>query len=375
MNKPQPTYFPNLDGWRFLCFLSVFFYHSFHTEVVEVKMSDTYHFITKEIFGNGNLGVNFFFVLSGFLITYLLFHEKHQNGKIDLRSFWMRRLLRIWPLFYFCVFFGFVIFPLIKIIFGQAPSETANPLMYLLFLNNFDLLANGLPDASVLGVLWSIAIEEQFYLIWPVILAVVPFKRSWFVFFFIILVSIISRVMNPTYMFSEYHTISCIGDMAVGGFGAWLILRFRTIQYRIETLSRSWIIFVYLWFILMYFFRDEIFTQYSGLKSLDRFIIALLIIFVILEQNYAKNSFFKMKEFKLFSKLGKYTYGMYCLHFVAILITLKLTQFMGLNKTLWEVVFLETTMALILTALIAYLSYRYLESPFLKLKAKFTTLK
>ena len=80
----KKIYFENLDGLRFLCFLSVFFFHSFHTENVLIKSSKFYLFFEKHLFGNGNLGVNFFFVLSGFLITYLLIEEKKLNGQIDI---------------------------------------------------------------------------------------------------------------------------------------------------------------------------------------------------------------------------------------------------------------------------------------------------
>src|SRR4051812_22277340 len=119
MNKQmtKKVYFENLDGLRFLCVLAVFFFHSFYTEFDYIKNQDSYFFIKKELFGNGNLGVNFFFVLSGFLITFLLIEEKKLNGQINLWKFWMRRILRIWPLFYFCVFFGFVIFPFLKTLF------------------------------------------------------------------------------------------------------------------------------------------------------------------------------------------------------------------------------------------------------------------
>jgi peptidoglycan/LPS O-acetylase OafA/YrhL len=361
--NPTP-FFPNLDGWRFLCFLSVFFYHSFHTDNSAIKANEWYTFITREVFGNGNLGVNFFFVLSGFLITYLLFHEKQQTGRVAIPSFWMRRVLRIWPLFYFCVFFGFVLFPFIKTLFGQIPSETATPWMYLTFLNNFDLLANGLPDASVLGVLWSVAIEEQFYLIWPLLLAVVPFRYAWLVFTGIVGISIFSRVLNPTFLFSEYHTLSCIGDMAMGGFGAWAILRFAYVEKWITHLNKVFIVALYGVFIALYFMRDEWLMSNPYFVHIDRTIISVLILFVILEQNYAQNSFYKMQRFTHISRLGKYTYGMYCLHFIAILITLKITGMTGLNQSLWQVVFLETGLALLLTILIAKLSYTYFEQPF-----------
>src|SRR5690606_19427107 len=112
------------------------------------------------LFGNGNLGVNFFFVLSGFLITYLLLIEMQLRGRINIGSFYIRRALRIWPLFYFCVAFGFIAFPFFKSMLGEIPNESANVVSYLFFLNNFDFIKNP-PDSSVLSVLWSVAIEEQ----------------------------------------------------------------------------------------------------------------------------------------------------------------------------------------------------------------------
>src|SRR5690349_4366985 len=119
----KKIYFENLDGLRFFCFLFVFFFHSFHTEFDYIKSTDFYQHIKKDIFGNGNLGVNFFFVLSGFLITYLLIEEKELNSQIDIKKFWIRRILRIWPLFYLCVIIGFFIFPILKSAFGLQPNE------------------------------------------------------------------------------------------------------------------------------------------------------------------------------------------------------------------------------------------------------------
>ena len=96
----KKIYFKNLDGLRFLCFLTVFFYHSFQTESANVKSSSVYQFIKFGLAENGFLGVNFFFVLSGFLITYLLIKEKELNKNINIPNFWVRRILRIWPLYF-----------------------------------------------------------------------------------------------------------------------------------------------------------------------------------------------------------------------------------------------------------------------------------
>jgi len=81
MSEKKHVYFENLDALRFLSFLAVFFYHRFSTEFANVTPSQVYQFIKKGVFGNGNLGVNFFFVLSGFLITYLLIAERKKDRK------------------------------------------------------------------------------------------------------------------------------------------------------------------------------------------------------------------------------------------------------------------------------------------------------
>lgn len=370
--KKKRIYFENLDGLRFLCFLSVFMFHSFHTEYQAIANHYIYKIIKVDLFGNGNIGVNFFFVLSGFLITFLLIEEKKLNGNIDLKKFWIRRMLRIWPLFYFCVLFGFYIFPILKTMFGQVPNETANISYYLVFLNNFDFIKNGLPDSSMLGLLWSVAIEEQFYLVWPIILFALPIKRYWMAFVAIIAGSLIFRAFNDVAILHEHHTLSCIGDMAIGAFGAWLVNQFESIKEYFTKISRWQIILFYLLFFGVFFFRDELLFGSYGIRIFERSFIAIIILMIILEQNYAERSLFKMSRLVFISKLGVISYGLYCLHKLAILITINITKIVGLNNELWHVIVLETSLALIITVVISQLSYKYYESPFLKLKNKYS---
>lgn len=371
-DKQQQIFFENLDGLRFLCFLAVFFFHSFHTEFQEIKSDEYYTVIKKGIFGNGNLGVNFFFVLSGFLITYLLIKEKEIRHKINIPFFWIRRILRIWPLYFLCVIFGFFIFPLIKSFLGQTPNETAHIFYYLTFLNNFDFIKNGLPDSSNLGVLWSIAIEEQFYFIWPIILALVPIKKMWIIFISIILGSITFRYFYQSPILYEHHTLSCIGDMAVGALGSWLILQKPKFLQRIISLKKFYIFIIYLVFISIFFFRKELFYWNEVLKITERIIIAFIILLIILEQNYSIKSFFKMSKFKRISYLGTISYGLYCLHFIGILITINITRILRINDHFWQVMILETSIALFLTIIISKLSFKIVEKPFLNLKNKFS---
>lgn len=365
-------HFQNIDGLRFFCFLSVFFFHSFHTNYEEIKSSSFYYFIKFDLFGNGNLGVNFFFVLSGFLITFLLIKEKELNEKINIKKFWIRRILRIWPLYFFCVFFGFVIFPFLKKLFGQIPNETANPWYYIGLINNFDFIKKGPPDASILGVLWSVAIEEQFYFIWPLILHIFPKKKYWIPFTLIIISSLFFRARNDSYTMHEFHTLSCIGDMATGAFGAWLITQFEKFKNVIEYLKKILIVIIYSIFLLIYLFRNELFQGTYITRIFEREFIAIVILLIILEQSYSKNSLFKMSNLKVPSKLGLITYGCYCFQFIGILITINTTRILGINKNLWQTLLIDTPISLIITIIISMISYRFFETPFLNLKEKFT---
>jgi len=371
-SKPDnKLYFENLDGLRFFCFLSVFFFHSFITDDPAITAAPIYHFIKVSLFGNGFLGVNFFFVLSGFLITYLLIKEKMTNNFINISNFWMRRVLRIWPLYIVCVFYGFVIFPFTKIFAGGVPNETANPWLYLSFLSNYDSIYHGLPDAIGLGVLWSVAVEEQFYLTWPLILFFFPVNKFWMPLCFILAGSVVFRAIYDVPILNELHTLSCIGDMAIGGLGAWLILQSTSFKNRIHNLPKQAIFFIYIVFVVVFLFRDEFMLSNFWLRVLERPIISGIMLCIILEQCFAKNSFYKMGRFKWASRLGIITYGLYCLHVFVISVTRGLTKMAGLNKHVWQVVFLETIVSLLISIGIGLISYRFLEAPFLKLKDKF----
>lgn len=368
----KKLYFENLDGARFLSFFMVFLYHSFYTEIPEIKESKIYKLFTETLFDNGNLGVNFFFVLSGFLITYLLIDERVKFNKINIGYFYARRILRIWPVYFFCVFFGFFIFPQIKLLFGQTSNESASLVYYLTFINNFDFINKGLPDSSVLSVLWSIAVEEQFYFVWPLILVIFPLQKYWIPFLCLWLTSIIFRANFDTYLMHEFHTLSCISDMVIGAFAAWLIYFNNTFKNLITSLSKFKIGLIYLLLLIVFLFRQELFLENYVLRIFERSFIGIIFCLVILEQTYSVNSFFKFSNFPKFSNLGQISYGLYCYQFIGILIAIKITGILGLNKQLWQVIIIDTSLALSLTILISYISYRFYETPILRLKKHFT---
>lgn len=364
-------YFENLDGLRFFAFFAVFLHHSGFSELTSIQESPVYQgfqWITR----NGELGVNFFFVLSGFLITYLLLQEQKLKKTIHIPWFYMRRLLRIWPLYFATIFFGFVIFPLLKTMGGAIPNETANPYLYLFFLSNFNDLYNGLPDASVLGVLWSVAIEEQFYLFWPLLLAFLPTRHYLKAFTSIIIVSFTFRYYHEgNYLISKYHTFSAISDMCVGGSIAYLsFFKSKLITY-IKQLPSTIIGGSYLLGFLLLFFKQYIFTTALGGAS-ERLILSFFFAFIILEQTYAQHSLFKVGKWKRITYWGQYTYGLYCLHFIAILAAIIISKKIGTYTSLWGVLGFEVILSLAIAMGISWLSFHLFEKHFLKLKKRFS---
>jgi peptidoglycan/LPS O-acetylase OafA/YrhL len=122
-------------------------------------------FPLHRVFSNGWMGVDLFFVLSGFLITGILLDAKQSEGYF--KNFYARRCLRIWPLYYSLIIFMFVVIPLLRPSEAHTVFEKSSPWWaFPLFLQNF-LIPNSTLAAGPLGVTWSLAIEEQFYLLWP----------------------------------------------------------------------------------------------------------------------------------------------------------------------------------------------------------------
>lgn len=123
-----------------------------------------------QVFDRGFLGVDFFFVLSGFLITTLLLREEGRNGSFSFAGFYWRRLLRIFPVYYLVVTASTLYFGLVK----DDPATLERAPMYYLFLSNFLIEQTTLLDPT-----WSLSVEEQYYLLWPIALAWLP--RRWLV--------------------------------------------------------------------------------------------------------------------------------------------------------------------------------------------------
>lgn len=368
-NKAQKRiFFPNLDGLRFFSYVSVFFFHVWLLYFDRYQIPGRTGKILGFLFQNGEVGVNFFFVLSGFLITYLLIREKQLSGRIHVVNFYIRRILRIWPLFYLVVIFGIVIYPQLKILTGGEQFHIVNPWTYFVFANNFDFLRHGAP--AMVSILWSVAIEEQFYLRWPLILALVPLRKFKYVFFIIMAGSFIFRIFHAQdERVLMFHTLAVIGDMALGGLSAYYIIFNEAFQKWISTIPRWFILLIYGVTFMVILFRKDIF--HDSWMIFERIVFASLFAFMILEQNYSNHSFYKVGRFTRISKLGIYTYGLYCIHVSAMTVTELLFGKVGLDMKNPGILLLAGAVAFFVTIALAWLSYHYFEKRFLKLKNKF----
>lgn len=384
MIDSNKVFFPNLEGLRFFAFFVVFINHATGSLGYN-NHSEKFAYVRSHFFWNGDLGVSFFFVLSGFLITYLLLKEKELSGKINIKNFYLRRVLRIWPLYFLIVAMCLLVFPMFEnalpkwFPIGVSTSEI-NKWFYLTFTGNFDYIYNGINNFMI-GILWSVSIEEQFYLLWPLIIAFVPTKYLLKTFIIIILGSIAFRFFyaKGNLMIIKYHSLSSVSDLATGALIAYLACRQSVIEW-IEKTPKYMIVVVYLLLFILVPLRFYVWKfgiYYNHASSIMPVIFSSLFAFIILEQNYAKHSFYKISNWKIISSFGKYTYGMYCYHIIVFFVVLLAFHLMGINlngMSKYTFIFVVIT-SFFSTLLVSELSYRYYESFFLRLKNRFSIIR
>jgi peptidoglycan/LPS O-acetylase OafA/YrhL len=410
-------HFDNLDALRFIAFFSVFCLHMVSFGLY-FNGDGWYRWIEESLLLNGDLGVNFFFTLSGFLITNLLLQEREDTGKINIGSFYARRFLRIWPLYFALVFVGFFVLPSILNFFPQAnpfkPEFSLIPYdrlgYYLGFLVNFDLTANPYPS-PVLAVLWSISVEEQFYIFWPLLIAMVPRKYLIYSLLAVLIGTALFRFLQwheiaalfnqyqmgnvdiphpaeavarfdalrlkATYV-TRFHTFSILSDITMGALLAYGLFYSDRVRNYFKNLPQKSIVLPYMMAIGLIIIRDETYSLrfYSIIQfvhAIEPMLFSFIFAFIIGEQHYAENSFYKFGKLRTISSLGKYSYGMYIWHLVVIwgvFFTFKLLNLQPKVDNPW--VFLsQIIMCFLITLLVARISYTLIETPFLKFRNRF----
>ena len=345
---------PNLTSIRFfLAFLVLIWHVSLFSEN---RGFPTCNYLT--VFQKGTEAVYAFFALSGFLIIKQLFEEKTNTNTIDLRAFYLRRALRIFPLYYLVLSFGFLYYNFILPFFGFYFESNYNLLNgILLSISFFSNIFSSYSPGGILEVLWSIGVEEQFYLLIAPLFFLLPVKRltlflGAFTFFYFLL------YFSDAFMFlREFRMLFFY--FSFGGFCSIFLNRNR-IQFLIKKI-RLFILITLLLYFTTFLFKNNLNEVSYQLFTMLLFGTSILAL---------SQKPLPIFENKAMIYLGKISYGIYMYHSIVLqfvgLIYLKFISKLELNSVLGVVII--NLLVLVLTIIISHFSYRYYESYFLNFK-------
>ena len=394
----KKEYFKGLDSLRFFAALAVFFTHvelikkftGFGTHWIDpeeriTKFTVFQSVMSKEIDPlspliaySSALGVVFFFVLSGFLITYLLLKERQSNNSIAIGKFYLRRAFRIWPLYYLIFILGFFVLPYFEVfaVPGQdvffQPNFWGNLTLYALFMPNlaFSIYTTAVPN---IGQSWSIGVEEQFYLVWPLLIRKSKnvFKSILWIAGTIIalkgLILLSSPFLNSETLkvIKKFLAMSKLECMALGGLGAYVLFNKKEEILRIVYKPASQIISVLIIPALIYFMP----TAFEDILHLLFSISFLVIILNVASNDKALLRF----ENPVLQYLGRISYGFYMFHVMCIVFTIHiLDKYIGLDNDISTPQhILLYGISFLLTVAVSSLSYHIFEKAFIRLKDKY----
>ncbi|MDO8316023.1 MAG: acyltransferase [Flavobacterium sp.] len=307
-------------------------------------------------------GVSIFFALSGFLITYLLLLEKEKTS-INIKHFYIRRILRIWPLYYLYIIICLIVYYLFQINFEYSIVP-----FYILLAANIPIIINNM--LPFLGHFWSIGVEEQFYLFWPW-LARIDNKRllrsSFGLVLFLIILKLFFWFINYKWHYSLPLTVLSVSRfhiMIIGAIGAILYYnKSVVIKYclNIKTQIFCWLIMILLALNLFHI---------SSL--IDNEILGIVTVMIILAQITRTNYIVNLDN-KLFDFIGKISYGIYVIHPLIIFLS---PMILGKFKDSSFVNYIYVYGFILLSTItISYISYMFYEKKFIKLKGNFAKIK
>jgi len=372
-DEPAPrVYYPELDGLRFWAFLSVFL---FHQGLPSARVKSLAGATAARVFReNGWVGVQIFFVLSGYLITTLLLREEREFGRVDLRAFWVRRVLRIWPLYYLTVVLAFVVLPGLSgdlATPGGRENLARHLPAFLLFLGNWSMIARGPVTSDAQSVLWSVCVEEQFYLVVPLVVAAVrPRLRVGLVGVLIASAVALRAALAGSgcnQLTIQYNTLAQF-DTLLGGVLLALLLDG---EGRVQSAGRwvAWLQWPLYAAALWVLTRTELGHGPTWRRTWDFVAVwATAVGLVAVIRTVPGGLAWSLRRPRLV-ELGRISYGLYMYHEVALWLVPRLAERVGwFPFDHW----LLPAAALALTVLLARFSYQHLERRFLDLKRRWT---
>jgi len=373
IQNQERIYFLNLDIVRFWAAYMVVLFHIFYGWQANwgfpkfmVDSSGNLHYWAKFVenaIHNLSFGVDIFFLLSGFLITYLLLAEKQKTEGISIYRFYMRRLLRIWPLYFLTLSLA----PLLAYFF-QEPMPV-NFLPHLFFVGNFEIITNGFSSAAT-NHLWSICIEEHFYFVFPLLFIFIP-----------------QRLLPPT-LWAVIFIGFCYRGLIVGTEGYWMKMYLNTLS-RMDVLAigclagyyfyhghltfkhSKWLLTALLAFFILLFSNDVyVYWDNYFLAAAKKFVYVGIAGILIGNLLFNPNIKFMPQKKGIWHYLGKVSYGIYMFNPIAVGVFVKLFHLKGWHDGITFFIGVN-----LLVLILVVFSFEFFEKPFLKLKERFSVVK
>ncbi|MGP5124232.1 acyltransferase family protein [Glutamicibacter ardleyensis] len=339
-------HFIALDGFRALSVVAVVWHH----------VSGLSHI---PALSHGFRGVDLFFGISGFLITTLLLRERERNGRISLKNFYIRRSLRIFPLYYavlelYCILVATTLAGTAK---GQAFWE--NLPAFLTYTSNWFVELGKGAEGVTFYFAWSLATEEQFYLLWPplIVLLLALFKRTWVIV--CASLALIGLHLAGVAAEGQNFLVTILESLSpaimLGATFAILVDRRRTFEIIFRLIGWKWaapVLAVALLIVILV----------GAPTILIHLTIALLVVASCIREDTFLHRILSLRPLVF---IGTISYGMYLMHMLAANVVRRIFgEDFGID------IFIATTLAVIF---VAYLSFRFFESPLLKIAHRFSS--
>lgn len=373
------AYFPKLDSIRFYAFLLVLISHIYiFCYKASPETSQWFADNGPKIFAHGEIGVHIFFALSGFLIMLLAIREFKNKNSFSILGFFKRRILRIWPLYFLGLSLGLLIA-------GGVATDPVCINRFWYFLGN-TCMTQGLSHSDLIalvGPLWSVSVEEQFYLTFPFLFAMGIFlikklgkKVGWL--FVIVAVGAIVISFRQRYLLSgnwdyiSYATVSVLPSLFLGMMLA-IVLSVEKWVSRIASWSvRNKNILVWTAVLTI---PLAMYLKFTGPLGISLYILVICISTssMILLSLYSRDQTeidgqSPTKIQKTTRYLGRISYGLYVYHMFAIVGVKYVFSAAGLDNGNLLVLYTQSIAILALTIILAHLSYTYIEKFFLRFK-------
>lgn len=348
-------YFKGLDTLRAIAALVVVWGH---IELLK-KNASVPNLIDNDFafFPSGHIAVILFFVLSGFLITYLLVKEKETTGSISLKKFYMRRILRIWPLYYAIILLSYIL------INTEYTTKTI-----VLCLSIFPNVAHALSaDWPSSPQIWSIGVEEQFYLFWPLVLLILPEKRMTgaLILFFVgysLLPHLFDFINTRTFrndemglVVNEFFYGTKFNCMAIGALMGFSLAKGKK---WIQLLSNDIVVLLSVLVAFgLWFFRFQVWQLTYEFFSV---LFSIMIVGVVNSRRISIDT--GISRF-----LGRISYGIYMYHWIVMVIVSGFIKYEG-NQVYYNILLYTTVISG--TIFISWISHITLERFFLNLKQR-----